>query len=200
MTSIFPRSAAALLLPIVLAACTQNPVAPGAADTPAQPPATRDATATPAASANPQAGAAQTGGAADPSARAAAGTDPDASRRGLESIGAPEQRSVYFDFDRFDIRAEFKDVVVNHGRFLSGRADAKMLIQGNADERGSREYNLALGQRRADAVKKALILQGIREESVESVSLGEEKSKATGHDEAAWAENRRADILYKGEY
>ena len=75
-----------------------------------------------------------------------------------------------------------------------------MLIQGNADERGSREYNLALGQRRADAVKKALMLQGIKEENLESVSLGEEKPKATGHDEASWAENRRADMLYKGEY
>jgi peptidoglycan-associated lipoprotein len=76
----------------------------------------------------------------------------------------------------------------------------KMLIQGNADERGSREYNLALGQKRADAVKRSLLVLGAKEDQVESVSLGEEKPKNPGHDEAAWAENRRGDILYSGEY
>ena len=76
----------------------------------------------------------------------------------------------------------------------------KMLIQGNADERGSREYNLALGQKRADAIKKMLTLLGAREEQVESVSLGEEKPKNEGQNEAAWAENRRGDMLYSGEF
>ena len=132
--------------------------------------------------------------AAEAAARAAASAKP------LESIGAPNQRSVYFDFDRYEVRDEFKGMVAEHGKFLVGRKDARMLIQGNADERGSREYNLALGQRRSDAVKKVLLLQGVKEEQIESVSLGEEKPKATGHDEAAWAENRRADMLYKGEY
>jgi peptidoglycan-associated lipoprotein len=75
-----------------------------------------------------------------------------------------------------------------------------MLIQGNTDERGSREYNLALGQKRADAVKKALLLLGARDEQIESVSLGEEKPKNASHDEAAWAENRRGDLLYSGEF
>jgi peptidoglycan-associated lipoprotein len=131
--------------------------------------------------------------AADAAAKAAA-------VKPLESIGAPNQRSVYFDFDKYEVRDEFKTMVGDHGKFLVPRQDAKMLIQGNADERGSREYNLALGQRRADAVKKSLLLQGVKEEQLESVSLGEEKPKATGHDEAAWAENRRADMLYKGEY
>lgn len=142
---------------------------------------------------------------ADEAARRAAADAADAAARAaaakpLESIGAPNQRSVYFDFDKYEVRDEFKTMVGDHGKFLVPRKDAKMLIQGNADERGSREYNLALGQRRADAVKKALLLQGVKEEQLESVSLGEEKPKATGHDEAAWAENRRADVLYKGEY
>ena len=132
------------------------------------------------------------------------GTDGAASKepaiKPLESIGAPDKRSVYFDYDKYDVRDEFKGMVADHAKFLVPRKDGKMLIQGNADERGSREYNLALGQRRADAVKKTLLLQGVKEEQVESVSLGEEKPKATGHDEAAWAENRRADVLYKGEY
>lgn len=187
----------ALALPLLIAACTQNPVAPGA-DATSPAPTPKDAAQT--AKTDSNAGKpATTAPGADASARGAQGAD-NGARRGLESIGAPEQRSVYFDFDRFDIRDEFKGLVVNHGKFMAGRADARMLIQGNADERGSREYNLALGQRRADAVKKSLLLQGIKEESLEAVSLGEEKPKATGHDEAAWAENRRADMLYKGEY
>jgi peptidoglycan-associated lipoprotein len=110
------------------------------------------------------------------------------------------KRSVYFDFDRFDIKTEYKDLVGAHAKFISEHKAAKVLIQGNTDERGSREYNLALGQKRADAVKKGLALLGAKEEQLESVSLGEEKPKAEGHDEAAWAENRRSDILYNGEY
>lgn len=110
------------------------------------------------------------------------------------------KRSVYFDYDKYEIRDEYKDLVAAHANFLSKRRDFKALIQGNADERGSREYNLALGQKRADAVKKSLILLGATEDQIESVSLGEEKPKAVGHDEAAWAENRRGDVLYRGEY
>ena len=75
-----------------------------------------------------------------------------------------------------------------------------MLVQGNTDERGGREYNLALGQKRADAVKKMLILLGAKEEQIEAVSLGEEKPKAQGSNDEAYSENRRDDILYQGEY
>jgi peptidoglycan-associated lipoprotein len=75
-----------------------------------------------------------------------------------------------------------------------------MLVQGNTDERGSREYNLALGQKRSEAVKRMLLLLGAREDQVEAVSLGEEKPKSEGHNEEAWAQNRRGDILYQGEY
>jgi peptidoglycan-associated lipoprotein len=110
------------------------------------------------------------------------------------------KRSIYFDYDKYEIKAEYKDLVAAHAKFLVNRRDFKMLIQGNADERGSREYNLALGQKRAEAVKKSLVLLGAREEQLESVSLGEEKPKAAGHDEASWAENRRGDMLYSGEY
>ncbi len=110
------------------------------------------------------------------------------------------KRSVYFDYDKFDIKSEYKDLVAAHAKFLSNNRQFKMLIQGNTDERGSREYNLALGQKRAEAVKKQLILLGAREEQVESVSLGEEKPKNPGQNEAAWAENRRGDMLYSGEF
>lgn len=110
------------------------------------------------------------------------------------------KRSIYFDYDKYEIKAEFKDLVAAHAKFLVDNRQFKILIQGNTDERGSREYNLALGQKRADAVKKALLLLGVREDQVESVSLGEEKPKNAGHDEAAWSENRRSDILYVGEF
>lgn len=110
------------------------------------------------------------------------------------------KRSVYFDLDKYDVKAEYQSLVAAHAKFLTNRRDFKMLIQGNTDERGSREYNLALGQKRADALKKALLLQGVKEEQLESVSMGEERPKSEGHDESAWAENRRADMLYSGEF
>ena len=110
------------------------------------------------------------------------------------------KRSVYFDYDKYDVRADYKDLVTAHAKFLANNRQYKMLIQGNTDDRGSREYNLALGQKRADSVKKMLTLLGAREEQVESVSLGEEKPKNEGQGEAAWAENRRGDMLYSGEF
>ncbi|MDR0576265.1 MAG: peptidoglycan-associated lipoprotein Pal [Candidatus Accumulibacter sp.] len=110
------------------------------------------------------------------------------------------QRSIYFDYDKFDIKPEYRDLVAAHAKFLTGNRQFRMMIQGNTDDRGSREYNLALGQKRADAVKKQLVLLGAREDQVESVSLGEEKPKNLGQNEAAWAENRRSDMLYNGEY
>ena len=110
------------------------------------------------------------------------------------------KRSIYFDYDKFDIKPEYRDLVAAHAKFLTGHRQFKMLIQGNTDERGSREYNLALGQKRADAIKKQLVLLGAREDQVESVSLGEEKPKNPGQNDAAWAENRRGDMLYSGEF
>lgn len=110
------------------------------------------------------------------------------------------KRSIYFDYDKFEVKPEYKDMVTAHAKFLASHGQFKILIQGNTDDRGSREYNLALGQKRADAVKKMVTLLGGREDQVESVSLGEEKPKNDGHDDTAWAENRRADILYSGEF
>jgi peptidoglycan-associated lipoprotein len=110
------------------------------------------------------------------------------------------KRSIYFDYDKYDVRAEYKDLVTAHAKFLSNNRQFKILVQGNTDDRGSREYNLALGQKRADAIKKMVTLLGAREDQVESVSLGEEKPKNEGQNEAAWTENRRGDILYQGEY
>ena len=109
------------------------------------------------------------------------------------------KRSVYYDFDSNLIKDEFKPVVAAHARYVRQRNSTAMRIEGNADERGSREYNLALGQRRADAVKQMMRLLGVSADQIETISYGEEKPRALGSDEASWAENRRADILYRGE-
>ncbi len=110
------------------------------------------------------------------------------------------KRSIFFDYDSDRIRDEFRPLLQAHGKYLADNAGAKMLIQGNCDERGSREYNLALGQRRAEAVKRMLVLMGAREAQIEPVSLGEEKPRCTEQTEACWAQNRRGDLLYSGEY
>ena len=110
------------------------------------------------------------------------------------------KRSVFFDFDSYIIKPEAKPLVEAHARFLVQNQQMKMLIQGNTDERGSREYNLALGQKRADVVKQALLLLGARESQIESVSLGEEKPRCDDASEACYAENRRGDMLYSGEF
>jgi peptidoglycan-associated lipoprotein len=110
------------------------------------------------------------------------------------------KRSVYFDYDKFDVKDEYSPLVDAHAKFLRDNPSAKMLIQGNADERGSREYNVGLGQRRSDSLKKRLTLLGAREDQIESVSLGEEKPVCTEHTEDCYAKNRRDDMLYSGEY
>ena len=107
-------------------------------------------------------------------------------------------RVIYFDFDSFSVKPEYQSLVDQHARFLQGNRGRSVAVEGHTDERGSREYNLALGQKRADAVKRQLVLLGAREDQVESVSLGEEKPKNPGQNEAAWAENRRGDMLYRG--
>jgi len=131
-------------------------------------------------------------------------TDLTASRKdGSSMLKDPNnilsKRTVYFDYDRFDVKDEYRGLVEAHAKYLRENPNAKMLIQGNADERGSREYNIALGQKRSDAVKQLMQLLGTTDMQVETVSFGEEKPKADGHDESAWSQNRRADIVYDGE-
>lgn len=110
------------------------------------------------------------------------------------------KRSVFYDFDKYDVKDEYRPMLEAHARYLSQNPSAKMLIQGNTDERGSREYNIALGQRRADGVKKMLELMGAKDSQIEAVSLGEEKPRCTDKTEACYSQNRRSDMLYNGEY
>ncbi len=107
-----------------------------------------------------------------------------------------KERSVYFDFDKFDIKADQAAVVERQGKYLAANAALKIRAEGNADERGGREYNLALGQKRAEAVVRGLKAYGAKDAQVEPVSFGSEKPLAMGHDEAAWAQNRRVDLAY----
>lgn len=167
------------LVSSLLAACSSTPTAPaastqGAASSAASTAATPStSTTTPAPATN----------------MVAAHLDPNSELR--------RQSSVYFAFDEAVITPQYTPVVERHGQYLMAHQALKVVVQGNTDERGSSEYNLALGQRRAEAVRSALKLYGVKESQVEAVSFGREKPKATGHDETAWAQNRRADIVYQ---
>ncbi|HET9862930.1 MAG TPA: peptidoglycan-associated lipoprotein Pal [Steroidobacteraceae bacterium] len=106
------------------------------------------------------------------------------------------KRIVYFDFDRAEIRADSQPVVAAHAAYLAKNPSQKVRLEGHADERGSREYNIGLGERRAQAVRRALLLQGVGEVQLSTVSYGEERPAAAGSDEQAYALNRRVEIVY----
>ena len=140
----------------------------------------------------------------------AASTSGDANASGASKSGSNanpltdpanilSKRNVYFDFDKDEVKAEYRPLVEAHAKYLVANANAHVAVQGNADDRGSREYNLALGQRRAVAVKKVLNVYGANDKQIETVSYGEEKPRCTEANEACWAQNRRADIVYSGE-
>ena len=106
------------------------------------------------------------------------------------------EKSVYFGFDEYTVQTKYQKMLSTHASYLKANSKQKIIIQGNTDERGTAEYNLALGQRRSDAVRKSLNLMGVSDEQMEAVSFGKEKPKTEGDNEAAWTENRRADIIY----
>lgn len=109
------------------------------------------------------------------------------------------KRSVYYPFDVSVVQDADKPIVQAHAKYLSEHANRKVRLEGNCDERGSDEYNLALGQRRADGVKKLLLVSGVKDRQIETISYGEEKPRATGHDEASWSQNRRTDLNYNAQ-
>jgi len=128
-----------------------------------------------------------------PGARSAPGT----SVTGVSGKSMPQAHSVYYDYDRSEIKSEDVKLIEAHAQYLREHTDLKVKVEGNADERGSAEYNLALGQRRADAVQKRMTILGIPSDRIETVSFGKEKPKVRGHDESSWSENRRSDIVYR---
>jgi peptidoglycan-associated lipoprotein len=135
----------------------------------------------------------QTGGVATVNMDDRAGSTAGASGPGGQLTA---QRIIYFDFDSSDIRNEYVDVIAAHGRYLASNATMRVRLEGHTDERGSREYNIGLGERRAQTVKRALMLQGVQESQIATVSYGEERPAAAGSDEAAWEKNRRVEIVY----
>src|SRR5574340_78889 len=141
--------------------------------------------------------------AAEPSAQTAVTQTAPAQQRALDPLKDPanilSKRSIYFDYDSSAVKNEHKPLVEAHAKYVASHPGAHVTLQGNCDERGSREYNLALGQRRAEAVKKMMAVLGVADKQMEAVSLGEEKPWAPGHDEASWTQNRRVDIVYQGE-
>ncbi len=180
LTALFARiatAAAPAAAVLALAACASTPVAPPPAPAPV-------AAATPAPAAAP----APTPVAPPTAAPLPAYLDPN--------NPVSQQRSVYFPFDKDTFNASDKAVVELQGRYLAQHPEVHVTVAGNTDERGGSEYNLALGQRRAQSVKSALGLLGVQDAQVEAVSYGKEKPRATGHDEAAWQQNRRADFVY----
>jgi peptidoglycan-associated lipoprotein len=105
-------------------------------------------------------------------------------------------RTIYFNFDQYDIKDEFRNVLTAHAEYLASNPTATVTIEGHTDERGTREYNIALGDKRANAVRQILILQGASASQISTISYGEERPVAMGHNEIAWAQNRRAELVY----
>ena len=175
-------SAILIALSLTISACGPKPVkAPPPANTPVESGA-EGASSAGAAGANASAGAG-----------AAAGAE-------QESPGPQEgtlaRRIIYFDFDSSEIKGDGTDIVAAHARYLTMNARVHVRLEGHTDERGSREYNIGLGERRAQAVRRALLLQGASDAQVSTVSYGAERPVDAGHDEAAWAKNRRVEIVY----
>ena len=175
---------------LLLSACATGPEQP--AESPAPAPGTRPAPGPEPARTAPVV----PGDAARPAP--SPGAQPAAPGAAPQAAGVPAERSVYFDFDRFDVKDEYRSAIEANARYLSANPGARAAIQGNADERGSREYNVGLGQRRAEAVARMLMLLGARDTQLEAVSFGEEKPVCTENNEACWQRNRHADIVYGG--
>lgn len=177
------RWSAVMTAAFLVAGCASTPLAEDPAPTTAP---TTEATTAPTAGSGPSASTA---------------TATSATARAVDPLTDPKsplaKREIFFDFDSFEIRAEFLPVLEAHGKYLAANPGRQIVIEGNADDRGSREYNLAIGQKRADAVRSRLQLLGVSASRIETVSFGEERPRATGADEASWAQNRRADIVYR---
>ncbi len=167
----------------------------GCQTTPTEAPVEDKSTAAGAATSSTQAGASTSG----TRQGAVSGSNTGAGNPLKDPNNILSKRSIYFEFDSFTVSDQYKSIVEAHAKYLQGNRQARVSLQGHADERGSREYNIALGQKRADAVKRMMTLMGVQDVAIETVSFGEEKPRNPGHDEAAWAENRRVDIIYAGE-
>ncbi|MEQ1486952.1 MAG: peptidoglycan-associated lipoprotein Pal [Methylotenera sp.] len=180
-----------LVLALVLVACKSTPMTSATVE---------DKSPNQAAATNP---AATTGSTADTSGIKEVAIDANAASNDVSALKDPNnilsKRNVYFDFDSDAVKAEFRPMIEAHAKYLLANKNAKVILQGNTDEKGTREYNLALGQRRSVAVKKSLNLLGVQDAQIETVSFGKEKVTEGCADEACNGKNRRADIVYENE-
>jgi peptidoglycan-associated lipoprotein len=172
-----PRLMAVLLL---VAACALT----ACASKPSKPPG--------AAEAGTANAPAEGAGAANQNANGAASEEEAAGPQ----AGLLAKRTIYFDFDSSEIKGEGTDIVAAHAKYLATNPGTRVRLEGHTDERGSREYNIGLGERRAQSVRRALLLQGAADAQISTVSYGEERPAVAGHDEEAWAKNRRVEIVY----
>ncbi len=135
---------------------------------------------------------------ADKTQSTAIGGDEPYRKDAITDASSPlSQQVIYFDFNASTIKSEYRDLITWHGRYLASNADMKVRLEGHTDERGSREYNVALGDRRAQAVSRILMFQGATKKQVEVISYGEEKPVGLEHNEAAWSKNRRVQLVYE---
>ncbi len=139
---------------------------------------------------------AESAGAAGANSNGAAGANSGGQDIAGPDAGLLAKRTIYFDFDSSEIKGDGTDIVAAHAKYLSMHPTLHVRLEGNTDERGSREYNIGLGERRAQAVRQALLLQGAADSQISTVSYGAERPVDPGHNEAAWAKNRRVDIVY----
>ena len=180
-----------LAMALVLAACKSTPMVdkPAVVD---KSPATKTA---------PKAADSNSG--ADTSTIKEVAIDSNATGNANNPLNDPNnilsKRNIYFDYDSDAIKAEFRPLIEAHAKYLLANANAKMVLQGNTDERGTREYNLSLGQRRSGAVKKSLNVLGVQDKQIETVSFGEEKANTACADEACYQGNRRVNVVYENE-
>lgn len=178
-----------IVLVNLLAACATEKPKETASEPTAAPAATQEAA--------PTTGAAESAQTATSPTATEAGAAAPAPAAASAEAAIPENRSAYFPFDVDAVQPNDRPTIQAHGEYLSKNKDVKVRVEGNADERGSSEYNLALGQRRANNVKKLLVLSGAKASQIETISFGEEKPRCTEHNESCWSQNRRADIVYK---
>src|SRR5579871_1062952 len=173
------------VLGLALAGCSSHKPRPGAGANAGTPAAGEQSSTGGAGNENAANGATDAG--------VANGTGP-----GVQGPTAPDlqTRTIYFDFDSSEIKSDYTASIAAHAKYLAANPSIRVRLEGNTDERGSREYNIGLGERRAQAVRQALMLQGVADSQITTVSYGEERPAVTGHSEAAWSKNRRVDIVY----
>lgn len=180
------RLIGSVLLAMLLVACASKPIK--------EPAKVEDKSSTASQPAPPVDDSAATKGMSDSSTDGKSNMSPLKDPNNILS-----KRTIYFDFDSDEVKAEFRPLVEAHAKYLQANGSASLILQGNADERGTREYNLSLGQRRSVAVKKVMNLLGAQDKQIETVSYGEEKAGTGCQDDACYSKDRRVEIVYQGE-